>query len=398
LFQFQNMLGIGSQIITGSKSPWIAASPITKLPAAHTDTCGKPNFHQHLAVKSEEIAASRTLKEHRQQAERLFAEMDFDEALDVYERMATSAKELGDRASEAVAVLGLADCLAKKDKVDVDLICGMYRYAGDAAEESRDAEVRFKALTGCAKIRWSCRMFDRSEKLWQAAVDLAVSTGHREHSGFAKSQLAKALLQDHVEVVDESKSEAHVSTDTEEPQLRSGSSPKFERALKLLEEVVAELPDSASTAQQVCARVNLASALRTKGKKQSTRSAENQLGLALDCMTAAGGHPEMRRTVEASHSELYEEYSWLLYGKPDSQKRFAYLKAEREASRGRQTDVLEVKAIMGKPVDPEERYVYEKATWANEKLEAMTKASSDDDSDSDIDVGPVRPPGDGWQR
>lgn len=219
-----------------------------------------------------------------------------------------------------------------------------------------------------------------------------------------KASLQKTLLLDpdeaNIEVVDESKHYAgHVSRHAGRTQLLSGSSPKFDRALKLLEEVVKELPESASTAQQVSARVNLASVLRKKAKTQSKRRAENELILAVECLTAAGGDPETLRKVEASLLELYEENIWLADGKPDAEARIANLKAKQEAWHDTFSQA-QVITNLRKPKDPEERYIYEKAMWANQKLEAMRRANNeDDDSDSDADAAVLaRPRGDGWQR
>jgi len=395
------MAGIGGQLISSINFPRFATS-IRGEVAADSDTGSKHKFREKFAADSAEAGVARTLKEQRLQAEKLVAEANLEGARDVYERMAHSAKEVGDRASEAIAVLGLADCLAnaESDAVDVELICGMYRYAGDAAGECGDADIRFSALIGCAKIRWSCRMFERSEQLWEAAVDVGVASGNWEHAAFAKSQLAKALLQDQFEVVDESKQDVgHVSREGETPQLRGGSSPKLERALRLLEEVAAELPDSASTAQKVSARANLANVLRSKESKQCKRRAENQLVLALECLTAAGGDPELQRAIEASILELYEENMWLMDGKPDAEVQIAKLKAKREANQRMQLKAT-IEAGAGRAIDPEERRVQERAAWANEKLEAMRNGTDgDDDSDADINAAaPAHPQGNGWQK
>jgi tetratricopeptide (TPR) repeat protein len=395
------MFGIGGQILSASSSKGAVVSE------AAADTCnGAPEkFRAQFAADSAKSGASRTLKEQRLRAERLFVEGNFEEALAAYEEMAHSAKEIEDRSSEAIAVVGLADCLANAnaETADVELICGMYRYAGDAAEEVGDADTRFSALIGCAKIRWSCCMFERSIKLWEAAVALATRTGNAEHCSLAKSELAKALLYDHLEVVDENKDVfGHVSKDDDASHLRSGASSKEEKALKLLQEVVAELPDSASTDLQVSARMNLAWFLRTKKTTtQSKRKAESELVSALDCLMANGGDPRTRKMVEAYILELYEENLWLVDGRPEAQQRLTVLRANRASQPSAEQAINAMIADKDKPTDPDARYMHEKALWANQRLEARRKGYPEDDDDSDTDAKasmPAFPRYDGWQK
>jgi hypothetical protein len=394
------MLGLGGAVVlaAGAPSPGWAAGGTSPAP-------GREVFAEKFAADSADTGLSRTLTEQRRRAERLFAEKSWDEALDAYQAMASSAVESSDRASEAVAVLGMADCLSKPDEIDVELICGMYRHAGDAAQEAGDANVRFLALCGCAEIRRSCRMFQRSEKLWEAAIDMASASGNPEHSAFARSQLAMTLLADpdesNLDVVDESKDTVgHVSAsgDAGTVHLHGGISIRSQRALKLLEETVTELPHSASTAQQVSARFNLAAALRSQNAPQSKRSAEKQMVAALELLEAAGGcDSKHQQSIEASLLELYEENAWLADGNTDSRVRIAHLRAKQKASR---VTVEQIVSDRGKPTDPDERYLYEKAAWAAQKLEAMNISSgAKDDSDSDIDAAvPARPNGRGWQK
>lgn len=395
------MFGIAAPVLGIKFSDYIVDNQFQAAATADTDSCSKQKFREQFAADSHEAGLVRTMKEKCLQAERLYAEKNLDAAMESYEQMAHSAKELGDRASEAVAVLGLANCLAnaETETVDVELVCSMYRYAGEAAEESGDADVRFSALVGCAKIRWSCRMFERSEKLWEAAVDLAAATGNWEHSTCAKSQFAKTLLEGYRDVIDENKNDGHITSDTLKPQFRMGGSPKVERALKLLEEVIAELPDSASIAKRVSAKVNLASVLSTKTTTKSKKRAEDELVSALDLLAASGGDPQTQQTIESSLLELYEENIWLIDGRPEAKARMASLAAKKEASRKHAHAKDNLMAILRKPTHPEERYIHEKVAWAEQKLEAMKRRQDDDaDSDSDRDAAPARPCGDGWQR
>jgi tetratricopeptide (TPR) repeat protein len=399
------MLGVGAQVISGGYSKGAVVNSSRSGAAADTCTGAPEKFRAQFAADSAESGAVRTLKEQQLRAARCFAEADFEEALVAYEQMAHSAKEMDDRASEAIAVVGLADCLANAnaETADVELICGMYRYAGDAAEEVGDADTRFAALIGCAKIRWSCCMFERSVKLWEAAVALAATTGNVEHCALAKSELAKALLYDHLEVVDENKDViGHVSKDDDASHLRSGASSKEEKALKLLQEVVAELPDSASTDLQVSARMNLAWLYRTrKATTQSKRKAESELILALDCVVAHGGDPKTRKMIEAYILELYEENLWLVDGRPEAQQRLTALQANRASQPSVEQAISAMRADVGKPTDPDARYMHERAIWANQRLEAIRNGNEDDDNDSDTDAKasmPAFPKHDGWQR
>lgn len=391
------VLGLGSPQGCASSHPSVGDG-------SHNLTPGKMAFIQRFVADSEEAGLARTLMEERQRAERLFAEEKWDEALQVFEEMAKSAVELPDRASEAVAVLGMANCLSKPERIDVEMICGMYRYAGDAAQEVGDPNVRFLALCGCAQVRRSCRMLQKSETLWTAALDLATSTGNLQHTALAKSQLAMTLLQDpsesNLDIVDESKGSvdhASVPGHGDTLPLRGGSSLGFGRALKLLAEVVGELPESASTMEKVNARMNLASALRQQKGVKGKRKAEQEMVFSLDLLTANGGEPSLLYLVESSLLELYEEHTWLADESTDAADRIARLRTKMEAKR---KTIEQVVADKGKPSDPEERHAYEMTKWAAQKLEAMKIAdikAAESDSDIDAEVQ-ARPSIDGWQR
>merc|ERR1740121_1551898 len=105
---------------------------------------------------------------------------------------------------------------------------------------------------------------------------------------------------------------------------------------------------------------------------------------ALELLEAAGGSdPKHRQSIEASLLELYEENAWLADGSTDASARIANLRAKQQTSR---VTVDQILSDRGKPTDPDERYLHERASWAAQKLKAMNVGSgADDDSDSDID-------------
>jgi hypothetical protein len=362
------------------------------------------DFASKFAADSREAGLARSLVEHRKRAERLVAEENWQDALQSFENMAHDASELKDKSSEAVAVLGMAECLSKPSEIDVELICGLYRHAGEAAGEAGEVNVRFLALVGCACIRRSCRMFERSVALWEVALDLAAETGDQEHAALAQTQLAMTLLNDpseaNLDIVDETKGSvghATVSERTSEVNIQSGQSSRMARAFKLLEQVVQELPESASPMQRVRARMNFAAALKAKKGTQSMRRAEREMVSALDILTASGGDQNVLRSVEISLLDHYEENPCLLDGDQEAMLRFEKLRAKREAAPGKLEQII---TEGGKPLDPDERYAHEKAAWARQKLEAMKRRNERaDESDSDVEgATPARPAGDGWQK
>jgi len=217
---------------------------------------------------------------------------------------------------------------------------------------------------------------------------------------FARSKLAMTLLQDptesNLDIIDESKDHvghASMSRDDGIVQVHGGVSARVEKALRLLQEVVAELSQTASPTEHAIARMNLVAALKRQKGVLSKRKIEQEMVLALDLVTSVGGHPGLQKSIEAALLEHYEDNAWLADGNTSVEQRFARLQAKQAAQA---KTIEQLVADKGKPLDPDERYAHERALWAAQKLEAI-KNARDGDSDSD-DAAPACPPGQGWQR
>mmetsp|Transcript_82737 Transcript_82737/g.229667 ORF Transcript_82737/g.229667 Transcript_82737/m.229667 type:complete len:380 (-) Transcript_82737:311-1450(-) len=379
------------------------------MPLAGPTAAASFTFAERFAADSAEAGLQRTLLEQRQRAERHVAEGAWEEALQAFEEAAHAAVGLGDRRSEAFAVLGMADCLSKPASVDGELVCGMYRYAEAAAEEVGDHTVQFRALAGRAALQRALRRFGDAEGVWETALSLARVQGQAEQISFTLTQLGLTLLQDPgesaVDVVNDSKESAGYLTRSEKPsadeagvRLRSGPSQRASRAAKLLAEAVAQLPESAGSAQKAVARMNLAAALRRLGGSRNKRKAEQEMVVAYELLKAANSSPELKKSVSAILLEHYEDNMWLADGNPEAVERIASLRAQEEAAGAKQPQLV-TSLDKGTPKDPEERYAFERALWARQKLRQLEAAREADlESDADSDASPACPTGTGWQR
>lgn len=375
---------------------------MAQAPAAAAAGGAPKSFVERFAADSAEAGLARTLSETQQRAAGLCGEGRFEEALEAFEEAAHAAVELGDRAAEASAVIGMAECLSKPAEVDDELVSGMYRHAEVAAADAGDAALRFRALAGRASLKRALRRFDESEAVWEAALSLAREQDSAEQTSFALTQLGLTLLQDPLEstvdVVNDSKQSAghldrsgDASAGAPSVQLRTGPSQRASRAAKLLAEAVEKLPAAASVTQQAVAHMNLVAALRRQGGTKSKRKVEQEMVAAYDLLKDVSTGAELRKSVAALLLEHYEENAWLADGRPEAQERLAALRAQEEEAGAKKPELQ-----ASKRQDPQERYAFERALWAKQKLREMEAAA--EDSDSGDDGGPVCPPGTGWQR
>jgi len=289
-------------------------------------------------------------------------------------------------------VVGMAECLAKPQDVDEELVCGMYRYASDAAEEAGDTDVQFRALVGYASLQRALRHSQKSAAVWDVALALARQQGDTERISYALTQLSLTLMSPHdessVDVVNAKKEPSgHMSHDDGAPVVKNGPSAGSQRAVVLLAEVVALLPASADAAQEAKSRMNLAMALKAQGTKGQKREAEQEMIRALERLQVEGGRTEMEESVTAQLLELYEDNMWLVDESAKAKELLVRCHASVQTARARR-----LQEMVAKPMDPEERHASERAKWAAQKL--ANQLDSDDEDNS----GPACPPENGWRR
>jgi len=355
-----------------------------------TTDAGK-TFAERFAEDSAEAGLERALAEQKRAAHMRFASEEFDDALRLFEEMAHTASELEDQSAEAEAVLGMADCLAKPNDVDGELVFGMYRYARGLAEKVGNGAVHFQALVGEATLHRALGSMPQSEAGWEAALTLARSQASGERVSFALTQLGLLAYSrsgaSRVGVVNDRKEEAgHVAYEGEDvpTEWKQGPSPDVIRAVALLREAMAELPESASLAEHAKARMNLASVLLGQGGTKSKRQAEQEMIQALGLLQRSGSQPALEESVLVQLVELYEDQGWA--PRDDATKKLITDYRSRVEARAAQQPSIGT----GAPVSPDERHAREKSEWAVQKLEQMERDNAKAlESDSDDDGGLV---------
>lgn len=362
----------------------------------------RPTFAERFAADSAKAGSARVLQEQRQRAERLLAgdggEPDIDGALDAFAEMAEQAMQLGDRPAEAVATLGMADCLAKPKEVDDKLVLAMYRKAQGLAQEVGDAELEFRAAVGTAELQHALRRQKEAVEAWEAALTLARSQQSRERTAFAATQLGVAMLQRHsLDVVDENKQRAsHLVYEEQGASAgaRGGGRRDYAKeAAKLFGEVVELLPQPAEAVQAATARMNHAAALREACRdsapsavKLQQRRAEKELVAAWALLEAGEVPPQLRNALASQLVELYDEEPWLLDGDAAKEERLASCRRRLSAN------------IVSPEPAPEQRRAAEMAAWAQQKMQQAQQATAADSDSDDDAAGPAHPKGEDWRK
>lgn len=330
---------------------------------------------------------SRSILEKQRLSERLCAAQEWDAALDAFHAVAEMASDIGDQKVEGWAVRGMAHCLAQREDVDDELVLGMYAHSRDCASNASDVETQFLALTGIATLQRLLRRKEAAVKAWDVALDFARAECEPDKVAYACTQAALLLLESPdsstIDMVNEDKQ--HVNEVNEAPSLEVGPSLSTTRAVRLLNEALVELSKTDHQPKQAAiASMNLARALLKLGGAANKRKAAQQMLEAFAKLRACSNAPDLQLAVACQILQLHEQSPWL----------HDVLETAMDACLSMVSRSEEAKPALGVPCDPEDRYAYEKAMWAQKKLAKMTS----EQTDSEDDVGPAYPKGEDWRR
>jgi len=357
---------------------------------------GKDDFSKRFVADSASAGAHRHLSEVKGRAERLFMQEDWTGAMAAFEEMANAAQELEDRPSEAMAVLGLAECLSKPAEIDFELVSGMYRYAKSVAKEVGDGTLEFTAASSHARLLSTVEGSTKaSVAAWEEALSIARAQEQTEQIAYSLTQLGLVLLRDQetskVEVVNENKeTEGHLgvsgSADAGKVSVRNKDKDASDavRAVKILVEAD-RLMEAAGPAQRATARMNVSQARLAHGTSLQKRAAERDIATAMGLWEEAGSQEAAQRSATVL-LELYEENMWLV----DSEE----AKARMEKCRS-QISGVKVHDLVGAKPSVEEKTMMERAVWARQKL-AQAEAAAADGSDSDEGPSLIKPKDSSW--
>mmetsp|Transcript_46787 Transcript_46787/g.146626 ORF Transcript_46787/g.146626 Transcript_46787/m.146626 type:complete len:390 (+) Transcript_46787:43-1212(+) len=373
------------------------ASHLTWQAGADAGASEKAHLAEKLRLDSAKAGAARTLMEKRRLAERLHATRDYEAALDAFHAAAEMAVELGDRGEEAVAVLGMADCLSQEKEVDAVLVLGMFGHSAACAAEVGSDETRFHALAGAASLKGSLGWRRDAVTAWEDVLEFARELTKPEFIAYACSRLASVLLDSSkaagVEMVNEERETVHqvggTACSSSERLVQLGTTSDMRRAIKLLEEAKAAMSEfGEDSAQAATARMNLAGALLRAGNTANKRRAELELATAFASIRRGGLE---RLCLQAARQlvELHEESPWLGEGRRAEHE--SLLSECRALAAAADSRVVTKQLV----VDPEAQFMQERAVWAQQKLAEMRKQDSDSEDDAS---GPAQPREDGWRK
>jgi len=367
-------------------------------------------FAEKLRQDSAEAGTARTLLEKRRLAERLHAAGDFEAALDAFHAAAEAAQELDEPGQEAIAVLGMADCLSRETEVDDVLVLGMFAHSAARAAAAGDDATRFHALAGAATLKRALGRKRESAAAWDAVLEFARGLGSSKFTSMACTQLAFVLLDSDdgagVEMVNKEKETVHrvaseegAASSSADPagsvQVQLGPGSDLRRAIKLLEEAQGATAEAGNDpAQAATACMNLAGALRRAGNTANKRRAERELASAFAAVRQAG--PDQLRLQVARHMvELHEESAWLSEDRGDEHA--SMLSECRAVVQAADSHIVKKQTALeiAQEQDPETRFMQERSAWAQRKLVEMSRQDSDSEDEA---AGPAHPKGEDWRR